>query len=414
VVRLVSQPMNYLSHTGGAQQSSLSGSTAQTTGAPSSPVEVIRGEVRIGKELNAGQEVLKEWFYTCYIIGTAGFISLHLAAWGILQYYWNQPKENTQCNWEQQPYGDPSFDFDRDHDDDGFESLDGGNGIHHRQDVDDAFSNGDNRTGSDDMAGDSENPDDWEECAPDASGAQDSELEADNLNGPSRERSTNFSARQGVGTMNHRERQRSPALPHRRAASPRHSGIARQPLFATRMSDPQQSLRFVPQLRTKGEAEGRRNGRQKERQPRLSTVPAKGVAHEKPVSGSVDDTDEEIFLDCLADLDANLSTSAKLVTAFKSDADNMANALNSCPIPVSAELTTSATGSADESNGKGHGVKPSVLPRADSRSMLKPSLSVVEMESAIYEESLCGAVLKVPEAQVLDSFLADLINPFVR
>jgi hypothetical protein len=35
------------------------------------PIEVTRGEVRIGRELSKLQMLLKEWFYTCLFIGVA-------------------------------------------------------------------------------------------------------------------------------------------------------------------------------------------------------------------------------------------------------------------------------------------------------------------------------------------------------
>jgi hypothetical protein len=420
---------------------------AQMTG----PVEVIRGEVRIGKELNAYQNVLKEWFYTCYVIGTIVFLTLHLATWGILQYYWYQPKDNNNTQQyymmgeqqqQQQPYNmDPSFGFVNREQDDGFESLDDDNGNHHGEpdetmyDADHpAYSNNNgnnNRSGgSDDYVGDYGNSDDWEECSPEASssGAQNSALETDNYfwNGPPpRERpSSNSSARVVVGTRNHRVQRKSAAFPHGSAASPRNTEAATQPPLATRMSDPQQSVRFVSQGRTKVEAEEwHGHDRPNRRKVRWSTVPPNGlVQHENPISRSVDDTEEEIFMDCLEDLGAKLSTSAKLVSAFKSDGshaaemtltDNVATAaLSSCPRSVSTELTN-ATSFAGESNGKGNAMNPSLVPLAQSHQrMLKRPPEV--FESALNEESLCEAILKVPEAQVLDSFLADMINPFVR
>jgi len=43
------------------------------------PVEVITGQLRIGKELNIFQLILKEWFWTCYIVGsTIIFFTLSL------------------------------------------------------------------------------------------------------------------------------------------------------------------------------------------------------------------------------------------------------------------------------------------------------------------------------------------------
>lgn len=44
-------------------------------------VQALRGELRIGKELNMFQEVLKEWYYTGFFVGTLSFASLYLAIW---------------------------------------------------------------------------------------------------------------------------------------------------------------------------------------------------------------------------------------------------------------------------------------------------------------------------------------------
>lgn len=51
----------------------------------SSPVEIVAGEVRIGKELNAFQELLKRWFYTCFMVGTMVFAMLYMIEWILLQ-----------------------------------------------------------------------------------------------------------------------------------------------------------------------------------------------------------------------------------------------------------------------------------------------------------------------------------------
>jgi len=47
-------------------------------------VEVIRGELRIGKELNILQELLKEYYYTGFFIGTLSFAFLYLLGWSFL------------------------------------------------------------------------------------------------------------------------------------------------------------------------------------------------------------------------------------------------------------------------------------------------------------------------------------------
>ena len=46
-------------------------------------VEVLRGELRIGEELNKFQELLKEWYYTAFFVGTLSFAVFYLFAWSI-------------------------------------------------------------------------------------------------------------------------------------------------------------------------------------------------------------------------------------------------------------------------------------------------------------------------------------------
>ena len=44
-------------------------------------IEVLRGELRIGKELNMLQELLKEWYYTGFFVGTLSFATFYLILW---------------------------------------------------------------------------------------------------------------------------------------------------------------------------------------------------------------------------------------------------------------------------------------------------------------------------------------------
>lgn len=53
-------------------------------------VEVTAGEVRIGKEMNKYQEMLKEWFYTCFVFGTLSFAGLYLLLFEVARSYWIQ------------------------------------------------------------------------------------------------------------------------------------------------------------------------------------------------------------------------------------------------------------------------------------------------------------------------------------
>jgi hypothetical protein len=47
-------------------------------------VEVLRGELRIGKELNFWQETLREWYYTGFFVGTLFFATFYLMGWSLL------------------------------------------------------------------------------------------------------------------------------------------------------------------------------------------------------------------------------------------------------------------------------------------------------------------------------------------
>ena len=47
-------------------------------------VEVLSGELRIGKELNMFQELLKEWYYTGFFVGTLSFACFYLMIWSFV------------------------------------------------------------------------------------------------------------------------------------------------------------------------------------------------------------------------------------------------------------------------------------------------------------------------------------------
>lgn len=70
-----------------------------------SPIEVVAGEVRIGRELNAWQQVLKDWFYTCYITGTFILFGSQLGLWMVLQCCC------TETKGFEEPCFDPSYNF---------------------------------------------------------------------------------------------------------------------------------------------------------------------------------------------------------------------------------------------------------------------------------------------------------------
>jgi hypothetical protein len=86
-------------------------------------IEVIGGAIRIGKELNAFQEVLRTWFYTCGMIGTCYCACLYVILWqGVLL-----PLYKSQFEFGDQGYDEPSCDLDLDgedfNDQDDFEDL---------------------------------------------------------------------------------------------------------------------------------------------------------------------------------------------------------------------------------------------------------------------------------------------------
>ena len=56
------------------------------------PLEVIKGDIRIGKELSDFQFMLREWFFTCYIIGTLILSAIHVTALFAFYTYWKFQK----------------------------------------------------------------------------------------------------------------------------------------------------------------------------------------------------------------------------------------------------------------------------------------------------------------------------------
>ena len=62
------------------------------------------GEVRIGKELNAFQTILKEWYYTCFTLGTMCFAALYLMLLEMVRVYWTHycdPYERMDINFDE-------------------------------------------------------------------------------------------------------------------------------------------------------------------------------------------------------------------------------------------------------------------------------------------------------------------------
>jgi hypothetical protein len=68
-------------------------------------LEVIAGEIRMGEELSYFQLLLKEWFFTCYLVGTCIFFALQVLLWFLFQVCWSKRRQR-------QFVEDPLCDFD--------------------------------------------------------------------------------------------------------------------------------------------------------------------------------------------------------------------------------------------------------------------------------------------------------------
>ena len=73
--------------------------------------EVSVGELRIGKELNAFQQILKTWYFTCYTLGTAIFASFYFLLWTILQAVWEDRRWRKRRYMSEEPPCDLGSDF---------------------------------------------------------------------------------------------------------------------------------------------------------------------------------------------------------------------------------------------------------------------------------------------------------------
>lgn len=79
----------------------------------STPVEVISGEVRIGKELNWFQGILREYFYSCYVMGTLSIFVFQALCWTVLGRYVELNRERIRREveeWEQEHMMHPDVD----------------------------------------------------------------------------------------------------------------------------------------------------------------------------------------------------------------------------------------------------------------------------------------------------------------
>lgn len=75
----------------------------------STPVEVISGEVRIGKELNWLQGILREYFYSCYAMGTLCIFVFQAFFFTVLGKYVEMQREERRRaveEWEREHAGE--------------------------------------------------------------------------------------------------------------------------------------------------------------------------------------------------------------------------------------------------------------------------------------------------------------------
>lgn len=59
-------------------------------------LEITQGHLHIGKELSDLQQLLKDWFFTCLVIGTSFFYGVQVMLLMGLQWYWEIQREQRQ------------------------------------------------------------------------------------------------------------------------------------------------------------------------------------------------------------------------------------------------------------------------------------------------------------------------------
>ena len=82
-------------------------------------VEVNKGFLRIGEEMDWSQEFLKEWFYTCFMFGTMVFMWVYFVLWNIVMFL--QEYLGNYFLKIQEPPCDLELDDDEDYSDDEFQ-----------------------------------------------------------------------------------------------------------------------------------------------------------------------------------------------------------------------------------------------------------------------------------------------------
>jgi hypothetical protein len=78
------------------------------------PLEVVRGEIRIGKELTDFQFLLREYFFTCYIIGVMIISTIQTINLVVLRAMWKQQQHRRILRQMQEELEDSSHILDLD------------------------------------------------------------------------------------------------------------------------------------------------------------------------------------------------------------------------------------------------------------------------------------------------------------
>lgn len=100
-------------------------------------MEIIGGAIKIGKEHNVYQQVMKDWFFTCALIGTLSFAAWYVVFWHFLQLVLAVIRETKANNYAVDD--EPPCDLDMDDDeffrdfDDSHEVQENGGASHAQQ-----------------------------------------------------------------------------------------------------------------------------------------------------------------------------------------------------------------------------------------------------------------------------------------
>lgn len=77
-------------------------------------VEITKAEIRMGKEFNTLQNILRDWYFTCYTIGTLAFVIIYASVWmiaeGLLEERSRKSHSESTGDWNVNNEGDVASD----------------------------------------------------------------------------------------------------------------------------------------------------------------------------------------------------------------------------------------------------------------------------------------------------------------